>query len=88
VGGEAVAASRGQTSPYLDGAGVGVEIRPDVALFVFGVAALVGIWSSGTLVDRSLRRLALPSTTAFVVAGALLLIFPASLPVTILAVAL
>ena len=73
-------------APYLDGAGVG--LRPDVALFVFGVAALVGIWITGTLIDRSLRRLTLVSTAAFVVAGALLLVLPASLPVTIGAIAL
>ncbi|TFD94863.1 MFS transporter [Cryobacterium lactosi] len=73
-------------APYLDGAGVG--LRPDVALFAFGVAALVGIWITGTLIDRSLRRLALASTAAFIIAGALLLAFPASLPVTIVAIAL
>lgn len=73
-------------APYLDGTGVG--LRPDVALFVFGVTALVGIWITGTLIDRSLRRLTLVSTASFVVAGALLLTFPASLPVTIVAVAL
>jgi predicted MFS family arabinose efflux permease len=73
-------------APFLDGAGVG--LRPDVALFAFGVAALVGIWITGTLIDRSLRRLTLVSTAAFIVAGALLLAFPASLPVTIVAIAL
>lgn len=73
-------------APYLEGAGVG--LRPDVTLFVFGVAALVGIWITGTLIDRSLRRLTLVSSAAFIVAGALLLLFPASLPVTIVAVAL
>jgi len=73
-------------APYLDGAGVG--LRPDVALFVFGAAALIGIWITGTLIDRLLRRLTLVSTAAFVVAGALLLVFPVSLPVTIVAVAL
>lgn len=73
-------------APYLDGAGVG--LRPDAALFAFGVAALVGIWITGTLIDRSLRRLALVSTATFIVAGALLLAFPASLPVTIVAIAL
>ena len=73
-------------APYLDGAGVG--LRPDVALFVFGAAALIGIWITGTLIDRLLRRLTLVSTAAFVVAGALLLVFPVSLPVTIVAVTL
>lgn len=73
-------------APYLEGAGVG--LRPDVALLAFGVAALVGIWITGTLIDRSLRRLTLVSTAAFIVAGALLLAFPASLPGTIVAIAL
>jgi predicted MFS family arabinose efflux permease len=73
-------------APYLAGAGVG--LRPDVALFVFGVAALGGIWITGTLVDRSLRRLTLVSTATFIVAGALLFAFSSSLPVTIVAVAL
>jgi len=73
-------------APYLDGAGV--RLRPDVALFVFGAAALVGIWITGTLIDRLLRRLTLMSTAAFVVAGAVLLVFPTSLQVTIVAVAL
>jgi predicted MFS family arabinose efflux permease len=73
-------------APYLDGTGMG--LRPDVALFVFGVAALVGIWITGTLIDRSLRRLALVSTAAFILAGALLLAFPSSMPVTIVAIVL
>lgn len=72
-------------APYLEGAGV--DLRPDVTLFVFGVAALVGIWITGTLIDRSLRLLTLVSTAAFIIAGALLLLFSASLPVTIVAVA-
>jgi predicted MFS family arabinose efflux permease len=73
-------------APYLDGTGMG--LRPDVALFVFGVAALVGIWITGILIDRSLRRLALVSTAAFILAGALLLAFPSSMPVTIVAIVL
>lgn len=73
-------------APYLDDAGV--PLRPDLALFIFGAAALVGIWITGALVDRSLRRLALMSTAAFVVAGALLLAFAASLPVTVMAIVL
>lgn len=73
-------------APYLDGAGVG--IRPDVALFIFGVAALVGIVITGTLIDKLLRRLTLISIAIFVLAGALLLVFPTSLPATIAAIAL
>ncbi len=73
-------------APYL--ADVGLDLRPDIALFFFGAAALVGIWITGTLIERSLRRLTLLSTAAFIVAGALLLVFPASLPVAIVAIAL
>lgn len=73
-------------APYLDGAEV--DVRPDVALLVFGIAALVGIVITGTLIDRSLRRLTLVSTAAFIGAGLLLLLFPSSLPVTIAAVAI
>jgi len=73
-------------APYLDGAGV--ALRTDVALLVFGVAALVGIWITGTLIDRSLRRLTLASAAAFVIAGALLLALPSAVPVTLLAIVL
>ncbi|PPF79573.1 MFS transporter [Pseudoclavibacter sp. RFBJ3] len=73
-------------APYLDRAGVG--LRPDLALFIFGAAALVGIWITGTFIDRSLRRLTLLSTATFVVAGALLLGFATSLPVTVVAITL
>lgn len=73
-------------APYLEEASIG--LRPDTALLIVGLAALVGIWVTGTLIDRALRRLALASTAAFVIAGALLLLVPASLPVTIIAIAL
>lgn len=73
-------------APYLAGSGVG--IRPDLALFIFGVAALVGIWITGALIDRWLRGLTLISTAAFVVAGAVLLLLPASAPATIAAITL
>ena len=73
-------------APYLAGSGVG--IRPDLALFIFGVAALIGIWITGALIDRSLRRLTLISTAAFIVAGTVLLLLPTSAPATIAAIAL
>lgn len=73
-------------APYLDVAGA--ELRPDLALFVFGIAALVGIWITGTLIDRALRPLTLISTAAFVAVGALLLAAPASLSITIVAIVL
>jgi predicted MFS family arabinose efflux permease len=43
-------------SSYLDSALPGLPV--DIALVVFGVAALVGIWLTGVAVDRHLRRLA------------------------------
>ncbi|WP_271985681.1 MFS transporter [Pseudoclavibacter terrae] len=73
-------------APYL--AGAGVDLRPDLALFVFGIAALVGIWVTGLFVDRSLRALVIVGTATFVVAGALLLFVSASLPATLVAIVL
>jgi predicted MFS family arabinose efflux permease len=51
-----------------------VSLTVDVALVVFGVAALVGIWITGALVDRALRKLVLASIALFAVAGAVFLI--------------
>ncbi|WP_257463210.1 MFS transporter [Archangium lipolyticum] len=51
-------------APFLVPAGLAGDI--DVILFVFGVAALVGIWLIGTLIDRWLRELVLGSTLLFV----------------------
>lgn len=59
-------------SSYLDTAGVPLSV--DIALAVFGVAALLGVVVTGALVDRALRRLVLVSIAAFGVAGAVLLI--------------
>ena len=54
-------------SSYLDAGGVGLSV--DLALVVFGVAALVGIAITGVLIDRTLRPLVLASIAGFVVAG-------------------
>jgi predicted MFS family arabinose efflux permease len=43
----------------------GLQGRVDLLLLSFGVAALVGIWVTGLLVDRMLRRLVLVSLIAF-----------------------
>lgn len=40
-------------------------VRVDVELLLFGLAALVGIWVTGTLVDAALRRLTILSLSAF-----------------------
>ncbi|MCA1186989.1 MULTISPECIES: MFS transporter [unclassified Saccharopolyspora] len=43
-----------------------------VALVVFGVASLVGVWLTGVAVDRHLRRTTLAGVAAFVVGGLVL----------------
>jgi predicted MFS family arabinose efflux permease len=68
-------------APLLSSAGLG--LRPDVALFAFGVAALVGIWITGVLIDRALRALTLCSVAAFVVAATVLTVAAGSLPATV-----
>ena len=57
-------------SPIIEHLGVG--IRVDIALAIFGVAALIGIAVTGVLVDRMLRRLVLASLAAFAVGAAIL----------------
>lgn len=57
-------------APYA--ASTGLHVRVDVVLLVFGVTALVGIWFTGTFVDRALRTLVLASIAAFAL-GALVL---------------
>lgn len=59
-------------SAYLRTAGVGVPV--EVALVVFGGCALLGLWVTGVLIDRALRRLVLLSVAAFVVTGVTLLL--------------
>lgn len=46
-------------------ASAGMAERTDLILLVFGVAALLGIWVIGVLVDRHLRTLTLTSTALF-----------------------
>jgi predicted MFS family arabinose efflux permease len=45
----------------------GLSDRVDLVLLTFGVAALLGIWIAGKLVDRYLRRAVLISLVAFAV---------------------
>ncbi|WP_037908236.1 MFS transporter [Actinacidiphila yeochonensis] len=65
-----------------------LDVKPDVALVVFGVAALVGLWFTGATVDRFLRPLVLSSVVLFIVAGAVLLGASGSTPLGILAIVL
>jgi len=49
--------------PFL--APLGMADRIDIVLFVFGIAALAGIWIVGMLIDRWLRELVIASTLMF-----------------------
>jgi predicted MFS family arabinose efflux permease len=57
-------------APFL--AANGVHLRIDLALLVFGVAALPGIWLTGLYVDRHLYRMSMASILLF--CGAVLLL--------------
>ncbi|MGH8396164.1 MAG: MFS transporter, partial [Pseudomonas sp.] len=46
-------------------ASVGLDGQVEQALLAFGIAALVGIWLTGLLIDRWLRRLVLLSLAGF-----------------------
>lgn len=50
-------------APFL--ASIGLADRVDLVLLIFGIAAMFGIWITGLLVDRFLRRLVLSSLGAF-----------------------
>jgi len=50
----------------------------DRLLLVFGVAALVGIWITGLLVDRWLRALVIASTVAFALSAVAFGLWPGS----------
>ena len=71
---------------YLRAAGVDLPI--DLALVVFGVAALVGIWITGVVIDRALRGLVLTSIVLFIAAGGIFLLGHQSLVAVLLALAL
>lgn len=53
-------------APFLALTGMGGSVS--ALLLVFGVSALVGLWTTGLLIDRHLRRLMLISTAVFAVA--------------------
>lgn len=59
-------------STYLRTADVALTV--DFALVVFGIAALAGIWITGSLIDRALRPLVLSSIALFAAAGVILLL--------------
>ncbi|MEV6791658.1 MFS transporter [Streptomyces sp. NPDC051320] len=65
-----------------------LDLKPDLALVIFGVAAIAGVWITGILVDRMLRRLTLASVGLFILAGVILLAAEQSTPLAILAILL
>jgi len=67
-------------APFVAPAGLGERI--DLVLLTFGVAALVGIWFAGMLVDKHLRATVLASLAAFALT-ALLFGFGARSPIVI-----
>lgn len=50
-------------APYLDHVGLTQDI--DMILFIFGIAALIGIWFTGIYIDHNLRLLVLISLAGF-----------------------
>lgn len=52
-------------APFLDRAGLGDYIG--AVLLVFGVAAVVGLWTAGVLIDKNLRAVVLGSLAIFAV---------------------
>ncbi|QEN88162.1 MFS transporter [Labrys sp. KNU-23] len=59
----------------------------DIILLAFGLFSLVGIWIVGAYIDRKPRALALLSSALFVLAAAVLGLWPASAPLVYAAVA-
>ena len=66
---------------YLRSANLSLSV--DVALVVFGVSALAGLWITGTLIDRAPRALVLASLSLFIAAGVVFLVGSQS-PVAVL----
>jgi predicted MFS family arabinose efflux permease len=73
-------------SAYLRSGNVGLSV--DVALVTFGVAALIGIGITGSLIDRTLRRLVLASISLFIVAGGILFLSHESVVGVLIAIVL
>lgn len=60
----------------------------DIVLLVFGIASVVSIWITGSLVDRKLRQLTIVSAALFLAAAGLLAVLAGSLPVIFFAMVL
>lgn len=65
-----------------------VPLTVDVALVVFGVSALIGIWITGTLIDRAPRPLVLVSLALFLTAGVIFIAGSHSLVAVLVALGL
>jgi predicted MFS family arabinose efflux permease len=63
-------------APFVAGAGLADDV--DLVLLAFGVAALVGIWATGRLVDDHLRKTVLVSLATFAAVAVFLGLFSAS----------
>lgn len=72
--------------PFL--ASVGLAERVDIVLLLFGIAAMVGIWLTGLLVDHWLRAMALISLSAFAVAALILGFSGGSTAIVLLGIAI
>ena len=66
-------------APFVASAGLGNKV--DIVLLVFGLAALVGIWMTGRLVDRHLRNAVLASLATFAAISLLFGLFSQSVVV-------
>jgi len=73
-------------APYLTLPGLGSSVS--AVLLVFGVAAIVGLWTAGVLIDQNLRRVVLGSLAIFSVCMLVFAIAAANAPLVIVAVAL
>lgn len=73
-------------APYA--ARAGMEERVDLVLLVFGIAALIGIWITGRVIDRALRRSVLGALSAFALTGLVLTLFGTIPAVLLIAVAI
>jgi predicted MFS family arabinose efflux permease len=71
-------------SAYLRAADLTLSV--DVALVVFGVAAIGGLALTGAVLDHTLRPLVLVSITLFIVAGAVLLVAQQSVVAVVVAI--
>lgn len=63
-------------APFVSEAGLANDV--DLVLLAFGVAALVGIWVTGRLVDRHLRATVLASLATFAAVSVFFGLFPGS----------